>query len=255
MASKKITELLALTQATPDDLLPIVDNPSGTPITKKITISNFFGNVQPTVVFANSVTFRTTSQFNDDVVLLHSLAVNGTVTFTNTLSTTGNVIFGNTLAVTGNVVIGGNATVDHITANGQSQFNNGLRAGANDAYVGDLGIRIGSYTGDFCVMRSNGTINATSNVAVGGNVVLSTSNLSIGNTTSNASVNSTSITLNGNVAIYAGSATTRNAVRTQVGTSGANGSIYLSTVGKMYLKVNIAGADTDWQKVTTTAAD
>ena len=63
------------------------------------------------------------------------------------------------------------------------------------------------------------------------------------------------LTIPSSIAIYAGSATTRLAVRTQVGTAGANGSIYLSTAGKMYIKVNIAGADTDWQKATTTAAD
>ena len=55
--------------------------------------------------------------------------------------------------------------------------------------------------------------------------------------------------------IYSGTQTTRNAVRTEVGTQGAVGSVYLSTAGKMYLKVAVGGADTDWQRVTTTVAD
>jgi len=41
MANKKITELTAL-GATPDlaDILPMVDDPSGSPITKKVTVAN-----------------------------------------------------------------------------------------------------------------------------------------------------------------------------------------------------------------------
>ncbi len=55
--------------------------------------------------------------------------------------------------------------------------------------------------------------------------------------------------------VYTGSATTRAAVRSQAGTQGAIGSVYLSSAGKMYVKVAAAAADTDWQRVTTTAAD
>lgn len=63
------------------------------------------------------------------------------------------------------------------------------------------------------------------------------------------------IKLTSNVFVYSGSATTRAGVISQVGASGANGSVYLSTAGKIYLKVNTAGANTDWQRVTTTAVD
>lgn len=41
MADSKITALTALTDASSDDLLPIVDDPAGTPVTKKITVANF----------------------------------------------------------------------------------------------------------------------------------------------------------------------------------------------------------------------
>lgn len=50
MADKKITELTALTSVDVDqnDLLVIVDSPSSTPITKKITVGNLLGGVKYT---------------------------------------------------------------------------------------------------------------------------------------------------------------------------------------------------------------
>lgn len=72
---------------------------------------------------------------------------------------------------------------------------------------------------------------------------------------SNTTLKVTSINI-GNTYVFSGSANTRAAVNTQVGTTGSNGSIYLSTAGKMYLRVDVTGAaDTDWQRVTTTAVD
>jgi len=77
-------------------------------------------------------------------------------------------------------------------------------------------------------------------------------------TTANVSginISSNTINLNG-VIIVSGSANTRLDVNTQIGSTGSNGSIYLSTAGKIYLKVANTGASaTDWQRVTTTAVD
>lgn len=141
--AKKISELTALTSASTDDLLVVVDDPSGSAATKKITVGNFYGNVQATTLFQNTV-----------------------------------------------------------------------------------------------------TVNST---------------FSVGNSTVYGSINSSSIALKGtsNVVIIKGSATTRSGLRTDISDSSAisNGSIYLSTAGKMYLKVNNANAATDWEKVTTSAAD
>lgn len=66
---------------------------------------------------------------------------------------------------------------------------------------------------------------------------------------------STSLAVAGTAMIYTGAQTTRDTVRTEVGTSGAIGSLYLSTAGKIYLKVANADATADWAKVTTSAAD
>lgn len=55
--------------------------------------------------------------------------------------------------------------------------------------------------------------------------------------------------------VYTGAATTRAAVRAEVGDDGEIGSLYSSTAGKLYLKVTDVPGDTDWQRVTTTAVD
>jgi hypothetical protein len=59
MADKKITELTELTTATTDDLLPIVDDPAGTPVTKKITIANLATAVAPKTRLMTSMGFET----------------------------------------------------------------------------------------------------------------------------------------------------------------------------------------------------
>jgi hypothetical protein len=52
--SSKITELTALTTPAGSDLLVIVDDPTGTPVTKKITIDSLFGNLTSNVSFSNT---------------------------------------------------------------------------------------------------------------------------------------------------------------------------------------------------------
>jgi hypothetical protein len=48
--SKKISELSALTAPAAEDLMVIVDDPSGTPITKYVTVGNLLGNSTANVV-------------------------------------------------------------------------------------------------------------------------------------------------------------------------------------------------------------
>ena len=47
MAELKITQLPAATTASTDDLIEIVDDPSGTPTSKKITVANFLSFLYP----------------------------------------------------------------------------------------------------------------------------------------------------------------------------------------------------------------
>lgn len=51
MADKKVSALTALTTTAAPDLLLIIDDPTGTPLSKKITMKNFFGSVPSNTVF------------------------------------------------------------------------------------------------------------------------------------------------------------------------------------------------------------
>ena len=55
MADKalKISDLGAITNPTGDDLLVIVNDPTGTPVTKKVTVANLLGNSSANVVIQN----------------------------------------------------------------------------------------------------------------------------------------------------------------------------------------------------------
>lgn len=70
--TKKVTDLTALTAATGDDLLYIVNDPSGTPGSRKITVNNFANSIKSqvsaiipnTTVTANSVTIQSSGTAN-----------------------------------------------------------------------------------------------------------------------------------------------------------------------------------------------
>ena len=55
MANKKITELDALTEADTNDLIAIVDDPSGTPVTKKITVGLLVGAIDTIYIDAGAM--------------------------------------------------------------------------------------------------------------------------------------------------------------------------------------------------------
>ena len=54
MADKRISGLPAITSAAREDLLLVVDDPAGSPSNKKVSITNFFSNVEPEITFANT---------------------------------------------------------------------------------------------------------------------------------------------------------------------------------------------------------
>ena len=56
MADKKVTQLTALTSPVGEDLLLIVDDPSGTPVSKKVTLNSFFGSVAANTTLSGTLT-------------------------------------------------------------------------------------------------------------------------------------------------------------------------------------------------------
>jgi len=62
MADRKITELAALTSANQKDLLYVVDDPSGTPVSKKISLYNLFGSVPANTSISGTATVSGTQR-------------------------------------------------------------------------------------------------------------------------------------------------------------------------------------------------
>ena len=81
MADSKITALTALTTPATEDLLAIVDDPSGTPITKKVTIANlltlFLSNVVVQVLTSASGTYTPTTGMKKVLLILVGPGGNG----------------------------------------------------------------------------------------------------------------------------------------------------------------------------------
>lgn len=72
MADKKVTELPTLTTASAEDVLYVVDDPSGTPVSKKISLSNLLSAVPANTTFTGTATFDDKVTATDGVVTLSS---------------------------------------------------------------------------------------------------------------------------------------------------------------------------------------
>lgn len=70
--AKKITELTALSAPAGEDLMVIVDDPSGTPTTKYVTVSNLLGNSTANVVVYNATPANSTITVKKGTLLFDS---------------------------------------------------------------------------------------------------------------------------------------------------------------------------------------
>ena len=102
MANKKITGLDALVTVAKEDLLIVIDDPSGTPVNKKVTSQGFFSNIESTATFANGTSASNTTT--------GSLIVTGGVGIGESLHVGGNVSFSKDCTISGNLTFGDAAT-------------------------------------------------------------------------------------------------------------------------------------------------
>jgi hypothetical protein len=84
MADKKVTELTAITSVSGDDLLLVVNDPLGTPGSRKVTLKNFFSDVSVEQVYSKQATFTanvtmtgTNVDITSDVDVTGALTVDG----------------------------------------------------------------------------------------------------------------------------------------------------------------------------------
>ena len=95
MADKRISGLPALSFSTKEDILMVVNDPAGTPSNKKISVENFFSNVEPKIFFSNtanvvdssdaSVVFKGGVGFQKDIRIDGDITIDGNTTI-NTIS-------------------------------------------------------------------------------------------------------------------------------------------------------------------------
>lgn len=84
MADKKVTQLTSIGSVTSDDLLLVINDPVGTPVSRKISIRDFFSNVTPTTLHSGRVTFNANTFVRGSLCLMTAnvnvtgdLSVNG----------------------------------------------------------------------------------------------------------------------------------------------------------------------------------
>jgi hypothetical protein len=90
MADKKLTQLTALTAPANTDILLIVDDPAGTPVSKKITLENLLGAATPLTVSSVDIEASGEYRLAGDTVVIEAdngVTANGNVNVIGTLST------------------------------------------------------------------------------------------------------------------------------------------------------------------------
>jgi len=183
MADKRISGLTAMTTASKDDILLVVDDPAGTPTNKKITIEKFFSNVESTITFAN-ITAASNST-TAGVILNGGLGVNK------------NLIVDGNVSVNGVFTMAGNGAIANLSAN--------VTPGATVTY--DLGNTTASWRDVYVqeVKGHTGAISVTANATLSANLTTSGANVYINGTDLTVDANTT---IKANLTIHSDSTNT-----------------------------------------------
>ena len=116
MADKKITALTDLsTGVAGADLLHVIDDPTGTPINKKVSVTDFVNNLPSFIGHSNSVTAQTVSS-------TAAVSVTTALTLLTTTDTTASTLADGTVVGQHKIIIhdvdGGSTVCTTTTANG-----------------------------------------------------------------------------------------------------------------------------------------
>lgn len=86
MADKKVTELTAITSVSGDDLLLVVNDPLGTPASRKVTLKNFFSEVPVVTTVTANAEFSGTKVTMSANLMLSSLSSETTLNAYDSIS-------------------------------------------------------------------------------------------------------------------------------------------------------------------------
>ena len=202
MADKRISGLPAISSAAREDLLLVVDDPAGTPSNKKVSLTQFFSNVEPEIVFANTKALA--SSTNASVIFKGGVAIQDSIKVDTDLTVNANAILNiaTITSISSDLVGDTNATYDlgNTTIGWKNVYVGIIKGDTAENLLITANTNASAniiFTGANVHIKSNTTIAGTNTVTTsnatfsGANVVISGTNSHVTSNTTIAGTNST----------------------------------------------------------------